>query len=81
VTTPAEPLLHTVAEAAELLQISARTLEGLIARGDIASFRIGRLRRIPHTALADFIGKSLAEQAEFEPAEALRIIRRVGRTG
>ncbi len=48
-------LLYTPVEAAKTLSISRSTLYLLLTRGDLASIRIGGSRRIPATALADYI--------------------------
>jgi excisionase family DNA binding protein len=49
VTTP--QLLHTVDQAAAMLAVSPRTLEKLIGRGELMSVKVGRCRRVPHSAL------------------------------
>ena len=38
--------LVTVAETAKFLQLSGRTVRRMIARGDLASYRIGRSLRL-----------------------------------
>ena len=50
-----EPLLYTVAEAAELLAISRAALYPRVIAGEVESITIGRSRRIPRQALLDFI--------------------------
>jgi excisionase family DNA binding protein len=65
VTEPARPanpapptterLLLTVTQAAERLGISRSLLYELLATGDVESITIGRLRRIPAEALANYI--------------------------
>ena len=50
-----EPLLLTVAQAAQRLGISRSLLYELLATGDIESITIGRLRRIPADALTTYI--------------------------
>jgi excisionase family DNA binding protein len=50
-----EPLLLTVAQAAQRLGISRSLLYELLAAGDIESITIGRLRRIPAEALTTYI--------------------------
>jgi excisionase family DNA binding protein len=52
----------TVPEAAEALAISRSKLYELIAGGTIASIRIDGSRRIPLTALEDYISRLLAER-------------------
>jgi excisionase family DNA binding protein len=60
---PASPLLSP-AEAAQRLSVSRRTVERLIARGELASMTIGqRSRRIPEDAVRSYIDRQLdAEQ-------------------
>jgi excisionase family DNA binding protein len=55
-------LLLTVPEAAEALAISCSKLYELIASGVIVSVRIDGSRRIPLTALEDYISRLLAER-------------------
>ena len=55
-------LLMTVPEAAEALAISRSKLYELIASGAIASIRIDGSRRIPLTALEEYVSRLLAER-------------------
>ena len=55
-------LLMTVPEAAETLAISRSKLYELLASGAITSVRIDGSRRIPLTALEDYISRLLAER-------------------
>jgi excisionase family DNA binding protein len=48
-------LLYTPTEAAALLSISRSTIYELIARGELASVRIGASRRVAAAALADYV--------------------------
>ncbi len=48
-------LLLKVDEAARLLSLSRKMIYDLIGRGDLASLKIGGCRRIPLSALHDFI--------------------------
>ena len=50
-----ENLLHPPEEAARLLTIGRSQMFELIARGEIESVKIGRLRRIPHDALTAYV--------------------------
>ncbi len=52
----------TVPEAAEALAISRSKLYELIASGAIASVRIDGSRRIPLTALEEYVSRLLAER-------------------
>ena len=48
-------LLLTVMEAAHRLGIGRSLMYELLASGSVASIRVGRLRRVPCDALADFV--------------------------
>jgi excisionase family DNA binding protein len=52
----------TVPEAAEALAISRSKLYELLASGAIASIRIDGSRRIPLTALEEYVSKLLVER-------------------
>ncbi len=54
---PASKLLLKVEEAAHLLSLSRKTIYDLMRRGELASLKIGGSRRIPLTALHDFIAR------------------------
>ena len=54
---PASKLLLKVEEAAHLLSLSRKTVYDLMRRGELASLKIGGSRRIPLTALHDFIAR------------------------
>ena len=56
------PLLLTPAEAARRLSLAQSTLYQLLTRGEIASIRIGRCRRIPMDALTAYIDRLRREQ-------------------
>ncbi len=56
--------LLTVAESATYLGISRSLLYSYVLRGEIPSIKIGRARRIPVTALDEFIARELADQAD-----------------
>lgn len=45
----------TVAEAAQLLRVSSRTLYGAIGRGEVPAVRIGRRLVLPGAALERFL--------------------------
>jgi excisionase family DNA binding protein len=55
-------LLLTVEEAAERLGVGRSTLYVLMSRGEVASLRVGRLRRIEPEALTAFIARHRADQ-------------------
>ena len=54
--------LLTVEEAARRLSLGRTTLYALLKADEIASVRIGRLRRIPTEALAAYTARLIAEQ-------------------
>jgi excisionase family DNA binding protein len=57
------PLLLTVEQAAERLNVGRTTLFGLIASGDVASVSLGRLRRIPAECLDEYVRRLRTEHA------------------
>ena len=50
-----EKLLLSPSEASELLGVGRSQMFELIARGDVESVKIGRLRKIPHDALTAYV--------------------------
>lgn len=48
-------LLYTAEEAAELLRISRWKVFDLIRRNELRSVKIGGLRRIPRSAIEEFV--------------------------
>ncbi|HEY1830794.1 MAG TPA: helix-turn-helix domain-containing protein [Acidimicrobiales bacterium] len=52
-----EPILVTPEQAAEVLAIGRTRVYELMGRGQLESVRIGASRRIPVTALHDFVSK------------------------
>jgi excisionase family DNA binding protein len=50
-----EPLTYNVEGAARALQVSTRQVWILIERGEIESFKMGRLRRIHRAALNAYV--------------------------
>lgn len=62
-TTTSEQLLYSPDEAAPLLGVGRSQMFELIARGEIESFKIGRLRKIPREALTAYIERLRAEQS------------------
>lgn len=65
-----EKKLVTAAEAAVLLGISRAHLYGLVMRGEIPSIKIGRARRIPVSALEEWIARQLEEADSSEAPNA-----------
>jgi excisionase family DNA binding protein len=55
--------LLSVDEAATLLSLGRSIVYGLVMRQQIASIKVGRMRRIPVTALRDYVQQRLIEDA------------------
>lgn len=55
------PLLYTVEEAAEILTISRWKVFDLIRVRELRSVKIGGLRRVPRTAIDEYIARLLTE--------------------
>lgn len=62
-TPTTAPRLLSPESVAELLGCGRSYVFQLLARGDIASVKVGKLRRIPEAAVQDYIDRLLAEQA------------------
>ncbi len=62
-TTPSDALLLRVEDAAARLSISRAQVYRLIGSGQLTSVKVGSSRRVPVTALEDFVSKLLTEQA------------------
>jgi excisionase family DNA binding protein len=60
--SPPETYL-TVAEVAERLRISRWKVYELIRSRDLASFLVGRCRRVPASAVADMVARLIEEAA------------------
>ncbi len=56
------PLLLTPVEAAKRLSLARSTLYQLVLTGEIVSLKIGRSRRVPLAALAEYIDRKVREQ-------------------
>jgi len=56
-TTPTEPLLITVEEAAARIRVGRSTLYELIRDGHIETVTVGRSRRVVPESLADYVGR------------------------
>ncbi|PPK65771.1 helix-turn-helix domain-containing protein [Actinokineospora auranticolor] len=52
--------LYKVEEAAQLLSISRSATYELIRAGELNTVTIGRSRRVPATAISDYIGRLLS---------------------
>jgi excisionase family DNA binding protein len=70
VTNPTAELLHTVPEAAALLRVSPGTVRSLYRSGQLRITRVGRLVRVPDSALRELLAPSTtAPAASPLPAE------------
>jgi len=49
------PALYTIPEAARALRLSRSTLYVLIARGELDTVTVGRLRRVPAAAIDAYV--------------------------
>lgn len=56
-----EKLLHSPEETATMLDLSRSQTAEMIARGEIESFKIGRLRKIPRDAIDAYIERLRAD--------------------
>jgi excisionase family DNA binding protein len=61
---PKEPMLLTLKETAMVLRLGRSKLYELMAAGKLRSVKIGGSRRIPATALAEFVAALEAEQQD-----------------
>ena len=61
-TVPKEPMLLTLKETAVALRLGRSKLYDLMAAGKLRSVKVGGSRRIPATALAEFVAALEAEQ-------------------
>ena len=55
-----ESMLMTVPEAAKVLSVSPATAWSLVGRGELASVKIGKSRRVPVSAIGEFIDSHTA---------------------
>jgi excisionase family DNA binding protein len=53
-TDQVAPLQYTINDTARLLAVSRRTIERLIARGELASVGSGKLKRVPYDAIVAY---------------------------
>lgn len=69
-SSPVERLLLSVEQAAEVLSIKRTKMYELVGAGKVESVMIGKLRRIPTSALADYVTRLRAAAHEPSPAMA-----------
>jgi len=62
--SPADRLLLTVNQAAGCLSLSRSHLYRYVQTGELRSVKIGRARRVPVSALEEFVQRLQDEQAE-----------------
>jgi excisionase family DNA binding protein len=68
---PAAPaLLLTMAEAAQALRLSRAQVYNLVNRGELQTIKIGNSRRVPLSALQDYITRLLREQHHHNDGDA-----------
>ncbi len=54
--------LLTPKEVAEILRVSPRTVQRWVKEGKLRAVRVGRLWRIPSTALTELLAKNTTEE-------------------
>lgn len=59
---PSTSMLLSVEQAAEQLGIGRSLACRLVAEGEIRSIKVGRLRRVPVIALAEYVERKLLEE-------------------
>lgn len=59
-----DPLVHSVPSAAKRLGTNPRAIYGLIATGELRSFKLGKHRLIPDTECQRLVNTKLAEAAK-----------------
>ena len=62
--------MFTVPEAAALMSLGRRTVWRMVASGEIESVKVGRSRRIPRQAVADYIASLRAAKGSPATADA-----------
>ena len=67
--SPPNRVLLTVEEAANQLRIGRTTAWGLVKNGELPSVQIGRLRRVPSSAVDAFAARLAAEQETTDHGE------------
>lgn len=66
------PLVLTVPQVANHLQVSATTVRELCRRGELRHVRVGRFIRVPLPALATFLGLRDSGESEIETVSETR---------
>jgi excisionase family DNA binding protein len=73
-----EPLALSLANAARALEVSERTVQRLVADGELDTVRIGRLVRVTADSLRQYLRRQ-AEREEAREQALLRLQRRAAR--
>jgi len=65
--TPIEGLrTYTINEVASLLKVSPKSVRRLIQSGKLSAVRVGRVYRVPHKALEQFLAQASTTKAKEE---------------
>ena len=67
------PLVLDVSAVARLLGVSRRTVEHLITRGELRSFRIGRMRRVRRIDLEDYLARRVDAEQDADDVQVERL--------
>ncbi len=73
-------LLVTARQAAELLNVSERTVWALLATGELVSIRVGRWRLVPRKALERFVAVR-TEKASVQTGKGQNMAQQNGSLG
>jgi excisionase family DNA binding protein len=57
------PLQYSIVDTARLLAVSRRTVERLIAQGELATVGRGRLKRVPYDSIVDYQNRHRSDEA------------------
>lgn len=55
-----EPVAYRLCDVAAKLALGLRTVEGLVATGELNSFKVGRARRVSAAAIDEFLAERRA---------------------
>ena len=67
---------YTMAEAASILTVSQRTVQRLIARGELPAFRVGRLIRVSEVQLEEYIAASTGQRRPVREVGYVKVVPR-----
>jgi excisionase family DNA binding protein len=57
------PIQYTIVDTGRLLAVSRRTVERLIAQGELATVGRGRLKRVPYDSIVDYLNRHRNDEA------------------